>query len=78
MDRIDIDNGKYTVIVGVENDKYVFKALRNGEEWMDNLNLISGSNLILTMAYEIQRLRDEIKTINDLDVALDNLRMTTN
>jgi len=64
MDRVDVD--KYSVIIGGDNGKFIFKALRNGEKWIDNLSNVEGSNLILTMAYEIQALREQLAQMKQL------------
>lgn len=60
IDHIKIDNGKYEIIIGSGNGNFVFKALRNGEEWLPDIINLDGSNMIMSMAYEIQRLRNEL------------------
>lgn len=77
VDKIDIDNGKYSVIIGSDNGNWTFKALRYGEEWIENLTLAEGSNMIMAMAYEIQRLRSQLETIKELDDALIELKHVT-
>lgn len=53
-ERIKVDD-KYTVI---HNDNpYVLKALRHGEEWRS----LTGDNLILAMFYKIQDLQEQLK-----------------
>lgn len=54
--NVSVDNGKYTVIQ--TDDGYV-SGLRYGEEWQD----LTGNNLVLALAYEIDRLRDGLKTL---------------
>ncbi len=51
--NIELENGKYTVQFD-ETGK--FWALRNGESWRD----LTGDKLVLAMAHEIERLRDEV------------------
>lgn len=60
--RIDLDDGKYTVI---HDNGVNFRALRYGEEWRS----LTGDKLVLTMAQEIERLREieadrEVKASN--------------
>jgi hypothetical protein len=52
-------NNKYTIIEDLPNG--VFKATRHGEEWR---NLV-GDNLILSMAYKIEELEEELKKWTD-------------
>jgi hypothetical protein len=47
-------NDKYTIVEDLPNG--VFKATRHGEEWR---NLV-GDNLILSMAYKIEELQEEL------------------
>lgn len=79
MDRIDIDKGKYSIVVGNDNDKctWTFKALRYGEDWIEDLYKVDCSNLILAMAYEIQRLKNQLETIKELDDTLIDLKFAT-
>lgn len=51
--NIKLDNGKYEFIV---NNNGTMKCLRHGEEWRD----LTGDGMVLAMAYEIERLRDEL------------------
>lgn len=51
MTRIQLDNGKYTVI---HNDGLNLHALRYGEAWRD----LTGDGLVLAMAQEIEALRE--------------------
>lgn len=53
MYKIDLDDGKYTIIENLEKGK--FEALRYSEEWR---NLI-GDNLILSLVNKIQELEQE-------------------
>jgi hypothetical protein len=50
--RVDVANGQYTVIF--ENGQ--LRALRNGQEWPGKD--LTGDNLVLCMAYEIEDLQD--------------------
>ncbi len=52
---INVGDGNYTVIQ--ENNPWIFKALRHGEEWRD----LTGDNLILALCYRIE---DMQKVIN--------------
>lgn len=61
MDSITVD--KYTVEVGQENGKYIFRALRNGEEWIPNMCNVEGNNLTLAMFYRILELEEELKGV---------------
>lgn len=53
MDKIDIAEGKYTLLF----DKGEMQALRYGEPWRD----ITGDNLIYWMWVEIETLKDKIE-----------------
>jgi hypothetical protein len=65
MDRIDVD--KYAVLIGNDNNnKFIFKALRNGEEWIEDLTMTDGSSLIMQMAYEIESLRSKLESTNNI------------
>ena len=57
VDHIKVD--EYEVIIKSENGIFEFYALRNGEMWISNLANVEASNLIMSFAYEIQRLRSE-------------------
>lgn len=63
MAKIELENGKYTVINAL-NEGGVFEALRYGEKWRN----LAGDNLVLAMAHEIERLRDEISFIANVDM----------
>lgn len=56
MERIELDNGKYTVVNELNNGGDLY-ALRHGETWR-NLN---GDNLVLAMFHEIERLRGALE-----------------
>jgi hypothetical protein len=56
---INIGDGKYTVIQ--EDNPWIFKALRNGEEWRD----LTGDNLILAMLYRIEDMQKIINQCKD-------------
>lgn len=51
--RIDVDDGKYTVI---QHDLGGVEILRHGQSWLDG-NAIKGVNCLMAMAYEIEELR---------------------
>lgn len=53
MLNVSIDNGKYTVI---QNDDGTVSVNRYGECWRE----VTGDKLILALAYEIDRLREEL------------------
>ena len=50
MYKLELNNGKYTIIEDLENGK--FEALRYGEEWRD----LTGDNLILALVSRIKKL----------------------
>ena len=54
--RIKLDTGKYEVVFPEDGKLH---ALRYGEPWRD----LTGDKLILAMMYEIERLRDQIGTL---------------
>lgn len=54
--RIDLDDGKYTVLHDNGRD---FRALRHGEPWRE----LTGDKLVFAMACEIERLRAPIDMI---------------
>lgn len=55
--RIELDNGKYTVIYD-ENNQYPMKCLRYGEEWRD----LVGDNLIFWLCAKIEELEEKTNT----------------
>ena len=55
MDRIELDDGKYTVINELGKGGGL-KALRYGEEWRN----LAGDNLILAMFHKIEELQEEL------------------
>ncbi|NFH01323.1 hypothetical protein FC831_13730 [Clostridium botulinum] len=59
MCKIELCDGKYTIIEDLENGK--FEALRYDETWR---NLI-GDNLILSLVYKIQELEEQINSYNN-------------
>jgi len=59
MDSITVD--KYTVEVGQENGKHVFRALRYGKEWITNMYNVEANNLTLAMFYRILELEEQVK-----------------
>lgn len=68
VDHIKIDDGKYEIIIGSGNGQFIFKALRYGEEWLPNIANLEGANMIMAMAYEIQRLRSELVDYRNGDI----------
>ena len=60
MSKIELMDGKYTVVNELEEGGG-FRALRYGEEWR---NLV-GDNLVLSMAYEIEYLREGLLHISE-------------
>ncbi len=51
--RVDVDNGKYTVII--DNKTGGLSALRHGEKWRD----CCGDNLIYFLAVELNEARNK-------------------
>lgn len=68
IDHIKIEDGKYEIVIGSRNGQFIFKALRHGEEWLPNITNLDGANMIMAMAYEIQRLRNELTDYRDGNV----------
>ena len=62
VDHIKVDGGKYEIVIGSGDGEFMFKALRNGEEWISNLELADGANMIMAMAYELQSLRYKVES----------------
>ena len=58
MVKVSICDGKYTIIQDASGRTSV---LRHGEEWRDS----TGDNVILGAAYEIQKLQDRIKRLEE-------------
>ena len=58
MVKVSICDGKYTIIQDASGRTSV---LRHGEEWRDS----TGDNVILGAAYEIQKLQERIKQLED-------------
>ena len=63
MVKVSICDGKYTIIQDASGRTSV---LRHGEEWRDS----TGDNVILGAAYEIQKLHDRIKRLEEAGDAL--------
>lgn len=59
IQKIDVCNGKYTVIFDDETGKMT--TLRYGEPW--NNNNIQGDNLVYYLAMELQEAREELDQI---------------
>lgn len=56
--KIDIAQGKYTVVLSDEKPMYF---LRYGELWSDEGEIIRYGNMIASMAWELYDLREEVK-----------------
>ena len=59
--RIDLGEGKYTVINELNNGGS-FRALRYGSDWRN----LAGDNLILAMFHEIERLQGKVSEYESL------------
>lgn len=59
--RIDLDNGKYTVVW--EGPTKSFHALRHGEPWILNLWELPGSRMIFYMASDLDQAKKRIKEL---------------
>ena len=57
MLSVSIENGKYTV---VQEDDGTVCVQRFGEDWRG----VTGDKLILTLAYEIDKLREQLKGVS--------------
>jgi hypothetical protein len=57
--KVDLFDGKYTVILNEEVNNFKFEALRNGESWR---NLV-GDDLILGLVYKIQELEEILNSM---------------
>jgi hypothetical protein len=55
--NISVDDGKYTII---QREDGSGEILRHGKLWMGPLCSIEGNKMILAMAYEIEKLREEV------------------
>lgn len=67
MTRIDLLDGKYTVIHDNGAD---LRALRYGEHWLN----LSGNGLVLAMTQEIEDLREQNETLHRQIEALEALQ----
>jgi hypothetical protein len=67
--QVSICDGKYTI---VQEANYGTKVLRYGEEWRE----VTGDNVILGAAYEIDELRKYIKLLEEIIRDLLNRRPT--
>lgn len=54
--KIELDNGKYTII---RDESSQLTALRYGSPWRD----LTGDNLIHELVYEVERLREELASL---------------
>lgn len=61
MAKIELENGKYT-IVNELNEGGGFHALRYGEQWRN----LAGDNLILAMVHRMEELQDRLSQAEDL------------
>lgn len=59
--RIDIDDGKYTIVQPEDGQAY---ALRYGKPWL-SAEQMTGTKMILAMAYELEELRAKLKSVED-------------
>jgi hypothetical protein len=57
--NVTLEDGKYTVI---QNPNGSLEALRYGEKWRD----CTGDKLILSLAQEVENLRNKIKDLEEL------------
>lgn len=55
--NISVDNGKYTIIQREDGSGEIF---RYGEPWMSPLCNVEGSKMILAMAYELEKLHNDL------------------
>jgi hypothetical protein len=58
-ERIELDDGKYTLIMTNAPGTHFFRALRYNEEWRN----LTGDNMILAMFQEIQYLNERVKEL---------------
>ena len=65
IDKIKVDN-KYTIEMGEENGEMVSRILRYNEPWIDKIYMTDGGNCIMSMAYEIMKLRDRLNKIEEI------------
>lgn len=56
MRKIDLYDGKYTIVNDLENGGRV-KVLRYGEEWRD----LSGDGFLLALFYELEEAKEKIE-----------------
>lgn len=59
MTKIELGNGKYTVI---HDNGRGLHALRYGEVWLN----LAGDNLVMAMAYEIEELKERLNEAESL------------
>lgn len=59
--RIELEDCGYTIIFNEKNG--TFRADRHGEPWRD----LTGDNMVLCMAQEIERLREKLKKVEEHD-----------
>ncbi|MDF1510704.1 hypothetical protein PZE06_21445 [Robertmurraya sp. DFI.2.37] len=61
MEKIELNDGKYTVVNEL-NSGGKFYALRHGEEWRS----LAGDNLVLAMFHKIEELSEKLSQAEDL------------
>ena len=66
MLRVDLEDGKYTII---QDAKDKTSVLRYGEPWMDTLSTVPGGKMMLGMAYHIERLQAREKLLVSIAAA---------
>lgn len=55
--RVEVESGKYTILIPDDWNKEKFECLRYGQAWIDING--PGSNMILALCHEILKLRGE-------------------
>lgn len=58
--KVELDGGKYTVVLGDHGAK--FKAYRYREEWRD----LTGDNLVMSLVHRVDELQTEVENQNAL------------
>lgn len=60
MRKIDLHDGKYTIINELENGGGL-RALRYGEEWRN----LEGDNLVLSLFQELEEAKEEVERLRE-------------
>lgn len=60
MIRLDVEGGKYTIECGTVGDRYVFRALRCGEPWVDfaGPDGYAATKMWIAVVHELDELRN--------------------